>query len=109
MLSLTNLETTYASFWKENQKHREQCQQKIAKRDKLIHIRKQINQGVEYPAAESHSGQFDRCAVELAVLQLDINTEWKKECKTWKQMDSLLFVNRANTTYKKWTAKNAAP
>jgi len=104
MLSLTNLENEYFPLWKECQKSKDQCQHKMAKRDKILHIRRQVNEGVPYPDTQSNKKQWDKYAVEVAVLHLDICSAWEKERKIWKQMDSVLFVNRANTTYKKINA-----
>lgn len=101
MLSLKKLEQAYFPIWKENRKNREDCQEKMAKRDKILHIRRQINQGVAYQDTQSNREQWEKCEVDISVLQIDITAAWKKECKTWKQMDSVLFVNRSNTTYKK--------
>ena len=101
MLSLKSLETVSSPMWKEINKHREQGQQKIAKRNRLIHIPKKINPCYLYLDDEAHLGQLDKYEVEIALLQADIEDAWKKEGKNWKQMGSLLFVNRANTTYKK--------
>jgi hypothetical protein len=105
MLSLKSLNTVSCSLWKEINKHREQGYQKIAKRNKMIHIPKKIDPCYLYLDEYAHLGQLDKYEVEIAVLQSDIEDAWKKEVKSWKHLDSLLFVNRANTTYKKIDAK----
>ena len=101
MLSITDLENLYTPLWEECERNHENCQKKMMKRDKIIHIHGQIKKGVAYSDAISNPKQWSKYEVEIAVLQADITTAWKKERKNWKQMDSLLCVNRANTTYKK--------
>lgn len=91
MLSLKNLETTCAPIWKEEQKNAEKHHVKKAKWNRMTHS------GTNFTLYHNDD-------VDFAVTEADFEQAWIEYSRSWKKLDAILRVNRANTTYKKVTA-----
>jgi hypothetical protein len=86
MLSLKNLQTINATMQKQRNKIADKWQPKQSKFKKMV-----------YSTVESDD-------VDFAVSEADFEEAWPEFRDSWNNLDAILRVNRANTTYKKVTA-----
>ena len=117
MLSIKNLEDKYEPIsdrWNSKNKLIDEKRRRFYRRIGLKKWQKEVDriyEEIEYSGRADYSNiphwpvhaykLIDKKEIECAVAKLEID-ELENECsKMWKEMESILTVNRSNTTFKK--------